>query len=583
MARLVTSFLILSVLMVAVVGIAAYDRSKASLREGVFDRLEAASQLKADSIDQWIDEQQRNVVFVAGLLSGSKVYGGSAGELNREVKTLVNRAQGPKQQGAHDAISKMLSYVVSKTADAQEFFILDLQGNILVSTTSRHEGMPQVKAPYFERGSSNTYVQPVSRSDLADTAVITIATPLFDRGGVRVAVVGAVLNLERLDRIVLQQTGLGESGETYLVGADGRFANPRMSNQYPDPVSSQGIDAALKQQNGRGLYEDYTGTPVIGVYMWLPRAGGALLAEMSQAEAFAPARQLALTISLIGLVVVALLGIGIYGISRRIAKPILAITDTAIAVTDGDLTREVPITSHDEVGTLARAFNHMTARLRGTLEELRASQRRLVTAQDAERRKLERNIHDGAQQQLVALAVKMRIAQGLATKDTEKTADLLGQLQEDAQTALQDLRDLAHGIYPPLLADQGLPAALEAQARRSPVPVDIECDGVTRYAPEIEAAIYFSVLEALQNVAKYADATQVSVRLGQEDGWVVFNVHDDGRGFDAAATARGSGLQGMTDRLSALAGDVGIESTPGVGTAVTGRIPVPNEAGVEPN
>jgi signal transduction histidine kinase len=437
--------------------------------------------------------------------------------------------------------------------------------------------MSQAQAPYFIRGSSNTYVQPVSKGDLADTAVIMVATPLFSRGGLRVAVVAAVLDLERLDRIVLEQTGLGETGETYLVASDGRFANARLVNRYPDPISSLGIDTALQQRTGSGLYENYAGTPVIGVYTWLPRPGGALLAEMTQSEAFSPARQLALTIALIGLLVVAVLGIGVYVISRRIAKPILAITDTAIAVTDGDLARKAPVMSDDEVGTLARAFNHMTERLRGTLDELRGSQRRLVTAQDEERRKLERNIHDGAQQQLVALAVKMRIAQGLATKDAEKTAELLGQLQEDAQTALQDLRDLAHGIYPPLLADQGLPAALEAQARKAPVHTEVACDGLTRYPPEIEAAVYFSVLEALQNISKYAGAAHVWMDLREADGLLSFRVRDDGQGFDAATTAPGSGLQGMRDRLAALAGTVEIESTPGAGTVVTGQIPVPGE------
>ncbi len=333
---------------------------------------------------------------MAGLLSGSDVYGGSAGELNREVALLVNGSHGSMRHEAHDAIANMLSYVVSKTADAQEFFVLDLEGNILVSTTPRHDGMSQADEPYFVRGSSNTYAQPVSKSDLADTSVITIATPLFNRGGIRVAVVAAVLNLERLDRIVLQQTGLGESGETYLVGTDGRFVHARLVNEYPDPISSPGIDAALRQQDGRGLYENYAGATVIGVYRWLPRVGGALLAEMSQDEAFAPARRLALSISLIGLAVAALLGVGIYGVSRRIARPILAITDTAAAVKAGDLTREAPVTTNDEVGTLARTFNDMTTQFRGTLEELQASQRRLVAAQDEERRKLERNIHDAA-------------------------------------------------------------------------------------------------------------------------------------------------------------------------------------------
>ena len=208
------------------------------------------------------------------------------------------------------------------------------------------------------------------------------------------------------------------------------------------------------------------------------------------------------------------------------------------------------------------------------VEELKASQRRIVTAQDQERRRLERNIHDGAQQQLVALAVKMRLAQTMATKDGERTAAMLGQLQEETQKALEDLRDLARGIYPPLLADQGLPAAVEAQVRRSAIPVRISPDSVGRYAPEVEAAVYFSVLEGLQNVAKYAGAERAEVDLRDEDGWLSFTVRDDGDGFDPAETGYGTGLQGIADRLAALDGGLQVRSSVGAGTVLVGRVPV---------
>ena len=208
------------------------------------------------------------------------------------------------------------------------------------------------------------------------------------------------------------------------------------------------------------------------------------------------------------------------------------------------------------------------------IEELRASRQRLVAAQDAERRKLERNLHDGAQQQLVALAVKQRLAAGLVAKDPEKASAMLAALEEETTEALENLRDLARGIYPPLLADQGLPAALASQARKSTVPVEVDADGVGRYPQEAEAAVYFCCLEALQNVAKYAQATLVRVRLSGYDGELTFEVTDDGQGFDAARTPLGSGMQNMADRLAALDGSLEVRSRPGEGATVTGRLPV---------
>ncbi len=208
------------------------------------------------------------------------------------------------------------------------------------------------------------------------------------------------------------------------------------------------------------------------------------------------------------------------------------------------------------------------------IEELRASRQRLVAAQDEERRRLERNIHDGAQQQLVALTVQLRLAQSLASKTAPNVAELLEKLKVQTTDALNDLRDLARGIYPPLLADKGLAAALQAQTRKVPFPVEVQPDGVGRYPQEAEAAAYFCVLEALQNIAKYAGASSAVVRLAEEDGRLMFSVQDDGQGFDPATTPKGSGLQNMTDRLEALGGSVEITSAPGRGTSVTGRIPV---------
>jgi signal transduction histidine kinase len=208
------------------------------------------------------------------------------------------------------------------------------------------------------------------------------------------------------------------------------------------------------------------------------------------------------------------------------------------------------------------------------IEELRASRQRLVVAQDEARRRLERNIHDGAQQQLVSVAVKIRLASSFVGRDAVKERELLDQLGAETQEALENLRDLARGIYPPLLADQGLAVAIRSQARKSSVPVTVEADGISRYGEDAEAAVYFSVLEGLQNISKYAEATSAVVRLSQTANGLAFEVTDDGRGFDSERSTYGTGLQGIADRLAALDGTLEVTSRPGAGTTLRGTVPI---------
>jgi signal transduction histidine kinase len=212
------------------------------------------------------------------------------------------------------------------------------------------------------------------------------------------------------------------------------------------------------------------------------------------------------------------------------------------------------------------------------VEELRASRRRLASAQNEQRRRLERSIHDGAQQRLVALGVKARDARRLTSTDAGTAAALLEGVEADAQRALEELRDVARGIYPPLLADKGLAAALKAQAAKSSIAVDVEADGIGRYPEPVEAAVYFSVLEALHNATRHAGATRIDVRLDASPSALAFTVRDDGRGFDPATTGYGTGLQGVEDRLAALDGSLRLESADGAGTAVSGELPLDGDA-----
>ena len=209
----------------------------------------------------------------------------------------------------------------------------------------------------------------------------------------------------------------------------------------------------------------------------------------------------------------------------------------------------------------------------GLIEDLRASRQRLVAATDQARRSLERDLHDGAQQQLVALQMTLGMARQVVRNSPEQAAILLAQTERAAGEVLAELRNLAHGIYPPLLAGQGLGAALKDQAAKAALPVTIEARGVGRYPQEIEAALYFAICEALQNVAKYAQAPAARVTLCQQGQFLAFAVEDDGTGFDRATTPMGTGVQGMADRVAALGGTLEIDSAPGHGTRVRGRVP----------
>jgi signal transduction histidine kinase len=298
-----------------------------------------------------------------------------------------------------------------------------------------------------------------------------------------------------------------------------------------------------------------------------------------------------------GAVVLALLLVVV--ISSSVIGPVRRIGDRLANIASGDFSGHVEVANRDELGTLAGHVNSMNDQLKAlyevvqaqaasltelnsTLEarvdeqaaEIRASRARIVATADAERRRIERNLHDGAQQHLVALAMNLNLARRELPDDPEAAAAMLEQLKGDVRATIEELRNLAHGIYPPLLLDSGLPAALSAAAARSPLPVTVQTDGVGRQSADVEASVYFCCLEALQNAAKHAEGADVAVRVWEEPGALHFEVADKGPGFDPETVSHGQGLINMGDRLAALGGEARWDSTPGAGTRVCGSVPV---------
>ena len=268
-------------------------------------------------------------------------------------------------------------------------------------------------------------------------------------------------------------------------------------------------------------------------------------------------------------------------------------------VFEGDLLGEISIQSKTEEGptpreremiaglsdqialtirnaTLADEIQKQIEEITRRTSQIRAARRRTVTAQDAERRMLERNIHDGVQQYLVAMAVKLSLAR--RSVELEKTAEALSGVSRLAREALDRLEELTSGVSSQVLLEEGLEHALRRAAEASPLPVEVIDAGVGRLSQEAEVAVYFSCLEALQNAIKHSGASAVRITLDTEPGRLRFSVSDDGKGFDPEAVQRGAGLRNLSDRLSGLEGTLEISTSPGKGTSIIGKVPVAQKA-----
>jgi signal transduction histidine kinase len=285
-----------------------------------------------------------------------------------------------------------------------------------------------------------------------------------------------------------------------------------------------------------------------------------------------------------------------------VVGPIQKTEERLAEIASGDFSRHLDVPNRDELGTLAANLNLMNdelgrlyeqlesqatelaswnrtleARVDDQVKELRASRSRVVLAADAERRRIERDLHDGAQQHLIGLALQLRLARELVSSEPEKANGILEGLDSEIQETLDRLRDLAHGIYPPLLQDRGLTDALAAAALRAPIAARVEAQGLGRYPPDVEATVYFCCLEALQNAAKHAgDGASVTIRVRADDGGdLFFDVTDDGSGFDTGIGGlAGVGVTNMRDRVGAIGGSLTIASSPGGGTTVSGSLPL---------
>ncbi|MFG6093769.1 sensor histidine kinase [Leptothoe sp. ISB3NOV94-8A] len=366
--KLITPLSLLSAATVLTISVSTYFSARETIKQSLFDRLSVAVTLKEEEIAQWFKVQRSDILLLARLP-----------EVKTQTKALAN---DDSKQDAYDKLSLYLKDIISAKTNLAEVSILTEGGIVLFSTNKALEKTYQplgATTTYFSNAADKIvptlYISPVTGA-----TAITFATPILDSSKNRVGVLSVTLDLQDVDSLIRDRTGLGESGTTYLVGQLERrntFIASGKDNGAPDNLTSFAIDAATAGQRGSGLYQNYAGQPVIGVYRWLDGQSLALIAEINQTEAFAPARGLARNILLIGSVATGLLLSGIYLLSRRITKPIAAITAAATQLEKGELEQSIPIVSDDEIGFLAHTFNRMASQLQESIAALETNNQAL--------------------------------------------------------------------------------------------------------------------------------------------------------------------------------------------------------------
>jgi HAMP domain-containing protein len=398
LAQLVASFSLLSLVTISLVSYSAYIRARESLTESVFDRLNVASSLKEFELNQWFMNQRQEVLLLArspvvrnnlAPLMGNNALPPSAAEdpatEGAEAPTAAAapavppegtapppaNTTGADQERAQAALTDYFADVVDVKTTIQNIDILTNGGIVAFSTDASqidiYKGLGN-NTTYFEPG-RNDFIPNIYTSPITGQPTVTLATPILDDAGERQGVIAITLNLDAINQLIRERTGLGETGETYLVqrlNQGNLFVGGQPAEEGEGPeqqaVSSEGIDAAMQSIDGSGLYENYNGVPVIGVYKWLDEDNVALLAEISQREAFQPAVRLARDIFLIGLASAGLLIMVVYLLAKRIVQPVLIITNTAADIESGKFDLGMLDTVKvrlDELGQLARVFQTM--------------------------------------------------------------------------------------------------------------------------------------------------------------------------------------------------------------------------------
>ncbi|MBX2864595.1 MAG: sensor histidine kinase [Leptolyngbyaceae cyanobacterium MAG.088] len=415
--RLITPLSLLSVATVLTISVSTYFSARETLKQSLYDRLSVAATLKEEELNQWFQFHRNDILLLANLpelqTQTEVLLSAPAPQDDENNSEELNNTEVPTEtdikKEARKQLTSYLRDITTFKPDLAEVSIATENGLILFSTNKKLENTSQpldTNTTYFADGSDDITPIPYISPTTGKTA-ITLATPILDTAKNRIGILLVTLDLQDIDSLIQERTGLGETGTTYLVGQIGEqniFIASDKDEDSTGNITSFAIDAAIAGESGAGLYQNYAGKSVIGVYRWVEGQNLALLAEINQREAFGPARVLARNILLIGFIATGLLLSGIYLLSRRITQPITQITKAAIQLQSGQLDQALSVNSQDEIGVLAQAFNHMAQQLKQSFDFLEN------TNQDLEFRVQERTVELEAAKEAAESATRTKSA-----------------------------------------------------------------------------------------------------------------------------------------------------------------------------
>ncbi|WP_017325523.1 ATP-binding protein [Synechococcus sp. PCC 7336] len=630
LAQLVAYFSLLSVVTICIVAGAAYQRARDSLLDSTRDRLRVAASLKQLQLGDWVDHQRKDVLLL--------------GELDR-MRSLVremilNEPESEAYRGAALQLSRYFERVSQIKPNLNSLRVTSNGGFVVFASEASLQG-----ARYQALGLPTTYFTAATVNSIVPNfylnegeAAITFATPVFDSQGEQMAAIAVDLDLAEVDTLIRERTGLWESAETYLVGRSGeRFAfisrddsedRDAAAESVAEPVSPAIEAAIVGRGSGWGLYKNYQGVPVVGVYQWLDDQNVALLAEVSQHEAFAPARRLAREILQIGLSSAGLLLVGVYLLSRRITLPILAIARSANRLANGDLDCQVHELTQDEIGLLAKSFNRMSQQLRELVNnlELQVAERTQaleISKKEAEEARISAEAANAAKSSFLAnmsheLRTPMNAIIGYSEMLIEEAEELepeefVPDLQK-IRTSGKNLLELINGVLDLSKIEAGRmelyveSVDLYKLVQEACVPIyplaskndnvlEVECPEDIGMVRVDLTKVRQCLLNLLSNASKFTHAGQIvlsvkRIAVAGESDTIELQVRDSGIGmspeqldkvFDAfsqadASTTRkyggtGLGLGIAKQFIEMMGGTISVTSEPGVGSTFTVRLP----------